>query len=47
VLQQWNMEAIKFYLLCNNFFRNFFLEKLKKYMEEECKSYLFMYNLLM
>jgi len=41
------MEGIGIYLLCNNFFRKIFLEKLKKYMEEKCKSYLFMYNLLM
>jgi len=47
VLQQWNMEGVKFYLLCNNFFRKFLFEKLKKYMKEECKSYFFMYNLLM
>jgi len=47
VLQQWNMEGVKFYLSCYNFFRKLFFEKLRKYMKEECKSYLFMYNLLM
>jgi len=47
VLQQWNMEGVKLYLLWHNFFRNFFIEKLKKYIKEECKSYLFMYNLIM
>jgi len=41
------MESVKFYWLCNNFVRKFFIEKLKKYMKQECKSYLFMYNLLM
>jgi len=41
------MEGVKFYLLCKNFFKNFFFEKSKKYMKEELKSYLFMYNLLM
>jgi len=38
---------VKFYLLYNNFIREFFFEKIKKYMEEECQSYMFMYNLLM
>jgi len=41
------MEDIKLHLLGNNFFRNFFLGKLKKYMKEEYRSYLFMYNLVM
>jgi len=47
MLQQWNMEGVKFHWLCNNFVRNLFIEKLEKYMKEECKSYLFMYILLM
>jgi len=42
MLQQWNMEGVKFYLLCHNFVRKFFIEKLKKYTKEACKSYLFM-----
>jgi len=33
VLQQWNMEGVKLYLLWHNFFRNFFIEKLKKYIK--------------
>jgi len=47
MLQQWNMEGVKFYLLCNNFFKKLLFEKLKMNMKEECQSYLFMYNLLM
>jgi len=46
MLQQWNMEGVKFYWLCNNFVKKKFIEKLKKYMKEECKSYIFMYNLI-
>jgi len=41
------MEGVKFYLLWHNFLINFFFEKLKKHMKEECKSYLFMRDLLM
>jgi len=47
MLQQWNMEVIKFYLLYNNFIKKIIFGKIKKYIEEECESYLFMYNLLM
>jgi len=47
MLQQWNMEGVKFYLLYKNFIKKFSFEKIKKYMEEECESYLFMYNLSM
>jgi len=45
MLQQWNTEGVKFYLLYNNFIKNFSFEKIIKYIEEECESYLFMYNL--
>jgi len=41
------MEGVKFYLLHNNFNKKFFFEKVKKYMEEEFESYLFMYSLSM
>jgi len=47
MLQQWNMEGVKFYLLYNNFFKKISFEKMKKCMEKECESYLFMYNLSM
>ena len=47
MLQQWNMEGVKFYLLYKNFIKKFSFVKIKKYMEEECESYLFMYNLSM
>jgi len=47
MLQQWNMEGVKFYWLCNNLVRISFIEKLKRYMKEECKNYRFMSNLLM
>jgi len=41
------MQGVKFYLLYNNFIKNISFEKIKKYMEKECESYLFMYNLSM
>jgi len=47
MLQQWNMEGIKFNLLYKNFIKKFSFEKIKKSMEEEGESYLFMYNLSM
>jgi len=47
MLQQWNKEGVKFYLLHNNFIKKNSFEKIKKYIEEECESYLFMYNFLM
>jgi len=47
MLQQWNMEGINFYLLYKNFIKKVSFEKIKKYMEEEGESYLFMYNLSM
>jgi len=36
----------KILLIMQQFFQKIFLGKLKKYMKEECKSYLLMYNLL-
>jgi len=47
MLQQWNTEGVKFNLLYNNFIKKISFEKIKKYMEEECQSYFFMYNLSM
>jgi len=47
MLQQWNMEGVKFYLLYDNFIKKISFEKIKKYTEEECESYLFMYKLSM
>jgi len=34
------MQGVKFYLLHNNFSKEFSFEKIKKYIEEECESYL-------
>jgi len=42
MLQRGNMESVKFYLLYNNFIKKISFEKIKKYMEEELESYLFM-----
>jgi len=47
MLQQWNMEGVKFYLLYKSFIKKVSFVKIKKYMEEEWESYLFMYNLSM
>jgi len=47
MLQQWNTEGVKFYPLYNNVIKKISFEKIKKYMEEKCESYLFMYNLSM
>jgi len=47
MLQQWNMEGVKFYLLYNNFIKKFSFEKIKKSMKGECKRYLLVYNLSM